>query len=445
MYEDFYGMRERPFALLPDASYLFLSKGHGTALTLLRYSILNRQGFTVVSGEVGSGKTTLINRLLDELKTGVTVGLINYTSHAFGDMGEWIMMAYGLPYKGKSKVELYDDFVQFMIREYAAGRPVVLIVDEAQNLGISGLEEIRMLSNVNAQKDYLLHVILVGQPELRSLLQSRQLRQLTQRVSVAYHLNRLTDEEVARYIVHRVTLAGGSESLFSPEAIRLIAAASDGIPRLVNTFCDLALVYAYSEGMRPCECHGGEAVLARSVADGVAGGGGEVVGVNAQFIACLGIQLILIGALGVRANVCRIAGIVDQTPIRIWNGHCAECRRHFRHRGPDDAGIFHVDGPARRFRPPGLPSSTSVPQAISLWRHPTGVSPLRSTAKSTIFGSSGKHLRLAERSSVRTPIPKSSFVCMNALASDLWSNSAACSRSRCGMSARNFAYWLVIP
>lgn len=247
MYEGFYGLQERPFALLPDPSFLYLSKGHSTALTLLRYSILNRQGFTVVSGEVGSGKTTLINRLLDEMKTGVTVGLINFTTRSFGEMAEWIMMAYGLPYKGKSKVELYDDFVQFMIREYAAGRPVVLIVDEAQNLGIRGLEEIRMLSNVNAQKDYLLHVILVGQPELRALLQSPHLRQLTQRVSVAYHLRRLTEEEVHQYIVHRVTLVGGRADLFDPEAIRLVAAASDGIPRLINTFCDLALVYAFSE------------------------------------------------------------------------------------------------------------------------------------------------------------------------------------------------------
>ena len=247
MYEGFFGLQERPFALLPDPSFLYLSKGHSTALTLLRYSLLNRQGFTVVSGEVGGGKTTLINRLLDEMKTGMTVGLINFTTRSFGDMGEWIMMAYGLPYKNKSKVELYDDFVQFMIREYAAGRPVVLIVDEAQNLGIRGLEEIRMLSNVNAQKDYLLHVILVGQPELRSLLQSPQLRQLTQRVSVAYHLKRLTDEEVRQYILHRVTHVGGSADLFEPEAIGLIAAASDGIPRLVNTFCDLALVYAFSE------------------------------------------------------------------------------------------------------------------------------------------------------------------------------------------------------
>jgi type II secretory pathway predicted ATPase ExeA len=247
MYEAFYGLRERPFALLPDPSFLYLSKGHSTALTLLRYSVMSRQGFTVVSGEVGGGKTTLINRLLDELKSGVTVGLINFTTRSFGDMAEWIMMAYGLPYKGKGKVELYDDFVQFMIREYAAGRPVVLIVDEAQNLGIRGLEEIRMLSNVNAQKDYLLHVILVGQPELRSLLQSPQLRQLTQRVSVAYHLKRLTDEEVQQYIVHRLTHVGGDPDLFDREAVRLIAAASDGIPRLVNTFCDLALVYGFSE------------------------------------------------------------------------------------------------------------------------------------------------------------------------------------------------------
>lgn len=247
MYESFYGFTERPFMLVPDPSFLYLSKGHSTALTLLRYSIMNRQGFTVVSGEVGGGKTTLVNRLLDEMRTGVTVGLINFTTRSYGEMAEWINMAFGLPYKGKGKVELYDDFVQFMIREYAAGRPVVLIVDEAQNLGVRGLEEIRMLSNVNAQKEYLLHVILVGQPELRSLLQMPQLRQLTQRVSVAYHLKRLTEEEVAQYIIHRVTLVGGRADTFDKDAIRLIAAASEGIPRLINTFCDLALVYGFSE------------------------------------------------------------------------------------------------------------------------------------------------------------------------------------------------------
>ncbi|MCC7330889.1 MAG: AAA family ATPase [Gammaproteobacteria bacterium] len=246
MYEKFYGLRERPFALLPDASFLYLSRRHATALTLLQYSIENRQGFTVITGEVGCGKTTLINRLLDEVGPALRVGLINFTHNNFGEMAEWIMMAYGLPYKGKTQVELYDDFVQFLIREYAAGHPVVLIVDEAQNLGVSGLEEIRMLSNVNAQKDYLLHLILVGQPELQDLLKKHELRQLTQRVSVAYNLEPFGFGDVAAYIAHRMKVAGGSPDSFSPEAVRLIAAASDGIPRLVNTLCDLCLVYGFS-------------------------------------------------------------------------------------------------------------------------------------------------------------------------------------------------------
>jgi type II secretory pathway predicted ATPase ExeA len=247
MYEQYYGLKERPFALLPDPSFLYMSKRHTTALTLLQYSIQNRQGFTVITGEVGCGKTTLINRLLDEVGPELRVGLINFTHNNFGDMAEWIMMAFGLDYKGKSKVELYDDFVKFLIREYAAAHPVVLIVDEAQNMGAKGLEEVRMLSNVNAQKEYLLHLILVGQPELGELLQKPELRQLTQRISVAYNLTPFSTKDVAAYISHRLTVAGGRPDIFTPEAVRLIAAASDGIPRLVNTLCDLALVYGYSE------------------------------------------------------------------------------------------------------------------------------------------------------------------------------------------------------
>lgn len=247
MYEAFYGLKERPFALLPDPSFLYMSRRHATALTLLQYSIQNRQGFTVVTGEVGCGKTTLINRLLDEVGPELRVGLINFTHSSFGEMAEWIMMAFDLDYKGKSKVELYDDFVQFLIREYAAGRPVVLIVDEAQNLGVKGLEEIRMLSNVNAQKEYLLHLILVGQPELGELLRKHELRQLMQRVSVAYNLEPFSQGDVGAYIAHRMKVAGGDPGVFTPEAVRLIAAASDGVPRLVNTLCDLCLVYGFSE------------------------------------------------------------------------------------------------------------------------------------------------------------------------------------------------------
>ncbi len=247
MYEKFYNLKERPFQLLPDPSFLYMSKRHATALMLLKYSIENRQGFTVISGEVGCGKTTLINRLLDELEEDVCVGLINFTHNSFGELAEWIMMAYELDYKDKSKVELYDDFVQFLIRQYAKRKPVVLIIDEAQNMGVRGLEEVRMLSNVNAQKDYLLHLILVGQPELAELLKKPELRQLTQRVSVAYNLTPFNLEEVTAYIAHRLTVAGGNPELFTPAAVRLIAAASEGIPRLVNTLCDLSLVYAFSE------------------------------------------------------------------------------------------------------------------------------------------------------------------------------------------------------
>ncbi len=275
MYESFYNLKERPFQLLPDPSFLYMSKRHATALTLLQYSIQNRQGFTVITGEVGCGKTTLVNRLLDEVdsSSGLKIGLINFTHNSFGEMAEWICMAFGLDYKGKSKVELYDDFVQFLIREYAAGHPVVLIVDEAQNMGVKGLEEVRMLSNVNAQKEYLLHLILVGQPELGELLRKPELRQLTQRVSVAYNLTPFKSAEVAAYIRHRMTIAGGSPDTFTVDAIRLIAAASDGIPRLVNTLCDLALVYGFSEGRERIEAATVRSVLRDRVRMGLPVGG----------------------------------------------------------------------------------------------------------------------------------------------------------------------------
>jgi type II secretory pathway predicted ATPase ExeA len=214
---------------------------------MLRYSLASRQGFSVITGEVGSGKTTLINQLLSELDEDVTVGLINFTQTDYEDMAEWIMMAYGLDYRGKSKAGLYDDFVKFLIAQYAAGQRTVLIVDEAQNMEVRGLENIRMLSNVNAQKDYLLHLILVGQPELRQLLRRPELRQLTQRVSVAYHLGRLSESETNEYIRHRLTVAGGDPEIFSLHAVPLIEQASQGIPRVINTICDMALVYGFAE------------------------------------------------------------------------------------------------------------------------------------------------------------------------------------------------------
>ena len=246
MYEHHYGLTEAPFALLPDPSFLYMSKDHSMALTLLRYSILNKQGFTVISGEVGSGKTTLINRILDELEDDITVGLINFTHNAFGELSEWVLMAFGIEYRNKSKVEIYDDFVKFLIEEYRKGQRVVLIIDEAQNMDARTLEELRMLSNVNAQKDYLLHLIILGQPELRMTLQKPALRQLAQRVSVFYHLGQLSLKEAQEYIAHRLEVVGGDPTLFSQDAVQRIWTEAKGIPRIINTLCDLSLVYGFS-------------------------------------------------------------------------------------------------------------------------------------------------------------------------------------------------------
>jgi type II secretory pathway predicted ATPase ExeA len=246
MYEHHYGLTEAPFALLPDPSFLYMSKDHSMALTLLRYSILNKQGFTVISGEIGSGKTTLINRILDELEDDITVGLINFTHNAFGELSEWVLMAFGIEYKNKSKVEIYDDFVKFLIEEYRKGQRVVLIIDEAQNMDARTLEELRMLSNVNAQKDYLLHLIIMGQPELRTTLQKPALQQLAQRVSVFYHLGQLSLMEAQAYIAHRLEVAGGDPTLFSQDAVQRIWTEAKGIPRIINTLCDLSLVYGFS-------------------------------------------------------------------------------------------------------------------------------------------------------------------------------------------------------
>jgi len=250
MYEKFYGLNEKPFELLPDPTFLYMSKGHSAALTLLRYSIVSRQAFSVVTGEIGSGKTTLINQILSEMEADTTVGLMSFTHQDSHDMAEWVMMAFGLDYRGKSKAELYDCFVSFLINEYAQGRRTVLIVDEAQNMKVHGLENVRMLSNVNAKKEYLLHLILVGQPELRQLLQRPDLHQLTQRISAAYHLEHLSVGEAEKYIDYRLKVAGATSPIFSPRAIRGIALASSGIPRVINTICDLALVYGYSDNQK---------------------------------------------------------------------------------------------------------------------------------------------------------------------------------------------------
>ncbi len=250
MYESFFGFREKPFSLLPDPGFLYPSRKHSMALTMLQYGLMNHAGITVITGEVGSGKTTLIRKLLSEIEGDISTGLISNTHESFGDLLQWVSMAFDLDYKGKDKVALYDVFSKYVINEYANSKRTVLIIDEAQNLSPSVLEELRMLSNINADKDQILQLILVGQPELRETLQRQDLRQFAQRVSADYHLSPLLMDEAIAYIRYRLKVAGGNEDIFEMDACKIIWKYSGGIPRLINTICDTALVYAYAEQLR---------------------------------------------------------------------------------------------------------------------------------------------------------------------------------------------------
>lgn len=247
MYESFYGFREKPFSLLPDCGFLYLSGKHRLALTLLEYGLMNQAGFTVISGDIGTGKTTLIRQLLNSIDPTIKVGLISNTHQAFGDLMKWIALAFDLPHHGKDKVGLYQDFMDFIIQEYARGRRTLLIIDEAQNMSAETLEELRMLSNVNADKDQVLQIMLIGQRELRETLRRPDLVQFAQRIGVDYHLEPLSEKETGDYIRHRCVTAGGQVGLFSDQSCQQVYRFTGGVPRLINLLCDTALVYGYAE------------------------------------------------------------------------------------------------------------------------------------------------------------------------------------------------------
>lgn len=247
MYEHFYHLREKPFTLLPDPGFLYMSDKHRMALTLLEYGLMNQAGFTVISGDIGAGKTTLIRHVLDHMDRDHTVGLISNTHRSFGELLQWILLAFNLDHANMSKVEMHQRFVDFIIDEYANNRITVLIIDEAQNMPAEVLEELRMLSNINADKHQALQVILVGQQELRETLQRPELAQFAQRISVDYHLRALSESETAGYIRHRMKVAGGDPDIFTVMACKAIHRYSGGVPRLINILCDTALVYGFAE------------------------------------------------------------------------------------------------------------------------------------------------------------------------------------------------------
>lgn len=250
MYESHFGLQDKPFNLIPDPDYLYLSSKHRVALSLLEYALMETAaGLSVISGEVGSGKTTLIRKLMRRIDHDqLTVGVINNTGSFHEDLMSWVCSAFGLDHDGKDKVRLFRDFQTYLIGEYAAGKRTVLIVDEAQNLGGEALEELRMLTNINADRDQLLQIVLVGQPELLDVLQRQEYAQIAQRVSVEYHLEPLEYDELGEYIHHRMEVAGADHKIFNDDAVQAVYFFSGGVPRLINTLCDYALVYAFAAG-----------------------------------------------------------------------------------------------------------------------------------------------------------------------------------------------------
>lgn len=251
MYEAYFNFKAKPFDLLPNPDMLFLSNSHGKALSYLRYGIQERAGFILLSGEVGAGKTTLIRELIKRHLDNVTLAKVFNTKADSHQLLTMINDDFGLETEGRSKAILLRDLNEFLIDQYAEGKRAVLIIDEAQNLSMDLLEEIRMLSNLETDGGKLLQIVLVGQPELRDTLNRPELVQLRQRIQIGSHLKPLGRDEVEEYIHYRMEGAGNRDAVsFAMDALDEIHRLSRGIPRLINILCDYLLIDAFANESR---------------------------------------------------------------------------------------------------------------------------------------------------------------------------------------------------
>ncbi|MCP9468667.1 MAG: AAA family ATPase [Nitrospira sp.] len=248
MYESFYRLRAKPFSLLPDPEFLFLSGRHKPGLNVLEYGLLNRAIFTVLTGEPGTGKTTLLNKMLEEHRGRFIVGVIGTTHPNDTSLLPWVADAFGLDVSGLDTVGQFRRITFFLKQAFSAGRQVLLIVDEAQNLNLPMLEDLRLLSNLNDGRQIGLQIVLAGQPMLRAMLARPDMRQFAQRITVDYALEPLGEADVRSYIRHRLAIVGGNPDLFTDYACSLVCRLSGGIPRLINQLCDLSLAYGFGDG-----------------------------------------------------------------------------------------------------------------------------------------------------------------------------------------------------
>lgn len=266
LYCHHYGFRERPFALVPDPAFLYWTAAHRRAYAILEFGVMSRAPITLITGEIGAGKTMLVHHLIGEMAKDITVGLIANIGHGEGDLMPWILHALARPCPpDQDCVGRMHAFEAFAIGEYAEGRRIVLIVDEAQVLSPAGLEQLRMITNLNANKDELVQVILVGQPELRDRIECAEMRQFAQRIATTFHLGAMERASHAEYIGHRLRIAGGDGGEFTPQAVELIYEYTAGLPRLINQLCDFALLYAWTMDQRRVTDDVVRAVLAEGV------------------------------------------------------------------------------------------------------------------------------------------------------------------------------------
>ena len=247
-YLDHFKLTEQPFRLTPDPDFVYWSKQHARAKAYMESTIWLADGFVVITGEIGSGKTTLLQSFLSEMPDDVVYAVVSQTQLTPTQFLQTVLAEFGFKPFNKRKVELLDMLNMFLIEQYANGKKVVLIVDEAQNLSKKVLEEVRMLSGIETHKEKVLRIILAGQPELKDTLESPSLKQLVQRVRLRFHIGPLDRREMAEYIEHRLSVAGrGDGKLFVGDAYRVVHRFTGGVPRLVNTLCDTALLIAFGE------------------------------------------------------------------------------------------------------------------------------------------------------------------------------------------------------